>query len=61
MCIRDRLQAVIDFRADTEKAQDDPHFGKRFPWIASPVLDGNMAMAVLLPKRAKARKPPPTR
>lgn len=44
------LQAVIDFRADTEKAQDDPHFGKRFPWIASPVLDGNMAMAVLLPK-----------
>lgn len=44
------LEAVIDFRADTEKAQDEAHFGQRFTWIASPVLDGNMAMAVLLPK-----------
>lgn len=44
------LQAVIDFRADSEKAQDEAHFGERFPWIASPVLDGNMSMAVLLPK-----------
>lgn len=44
------LQAVIDFRADSEKAQDEAHFGKRFTWIASPVLDGNMSMAVLLPR-----------
>ncbi|MFF7396596.1 tyrosine-protein phosphatase [Achromobacter sp. NPDC008082] len=44
------LEAVIDFRAEPEKAHDEPLFGQRFHWIASPVLDGNMAMAVLLPR-----------
>lgn len=48
------LEAVIDFRAEPEKAQDDAHFGQRFHWIASPVLDGNMAMAVLLPRLREA-------
>lgn len=48
------LDAVIDFRAEPEKAQDDVHFGQRFHWIASPVLDGNMAMAVLLPRLREA-------
>lgn len=44
------LEAVIDFRAEPEKAHDEAHFGQRFHWIASPVLDGNMAMASLLPR-----------
>ncbi len=48
------LDAVIDFRAEPEKAQDEPHFGQRFQWIASPVLDGNMSMAVLLPRLSAA-------
>lgn len=48
------LEAVIDFRAEPEKAHDDAQFGKRFHWIASPVLDGNMAMAVLLPRLREA-------
>lgn len=48
------LEAVIDFRAEPEKAQDEAHFGQRFHWIASPVLDGNMAMAVLLPRLREA-------
>lgn len=48
------LEAVIDFRAESEKAHDDARFGQRFNWIASPVLDGNMAMAVLLPRLREA-------
>lgn len=48
------LDAVIDFRAEPEKAQDEPYFAQRFQWIASPVLDGNMSMAVLLPRLRQA-------
>lgn len=48
------LEAVIDFRAEPEKAHDEAHFGQRFHWIASPVLDGNMAMASLLPRLREA-------
>ena len=48
------LEAVIDFRAEPEKAHDEAHFGQRFHWIASPVLDGNMAMSVLLPRLREA-------
>lgn len=51
----DRLQAlgldmVVDFRSPGEKSPDEAAFGQRFHWKAVPVLEGSMAMEVLMPR-----------
>ncbi|CAG9184512.1 tyrosine-protein phosphatase [Cupriavidus pinatubonensis] len=44
------LDAVVDFRSPGEKSADEAPFGQRFNWIAMPVLEGSMAMDVLMPR-----------
>ncbi len=44
------LDAVVDFRSPDEKSADEAPFGQRFNWIAMPVLEGSMAMDVLMPR-----------
>jgi protein-tyrosine phosphatase len=51
----DRLQAlgldmVVDFRSPGEKSPGEAAFGQRFRWQAVPVLEGSMAMDVLMPR-----------
>jgi protein-tyrosine phosphatase len=57
----DRLQAlgldmVVDFRSPGEKSPGETAFGQRFRWHAVPVLEGSMAMDVLMP-RLRASSP----
>lgn len=44
------LDMVVDFRSPGEKSPDEAAFGERFRWMAVPVLDGSMAMDVLMPR-----------
>jgi len=44
------LDVVVDFRSPGEKSPDEAGFGARFNWVAVPVLDGSMAMDVLMPR-----------
>lgn len=44
------LDMVVDFRSPGEKSPDEAAFGQRFRWLAVPVLDGSMAMDVLMPR-----------
>ncbi|WP_439684602.1 Putative tyrosine-protein phosphatase [Cupriavidus oxalaticus] len=44
------LDMVVDFRSAGEKSPDEAGFGERFNWVAVPVLDGSMAMDVLMPR-----------
>lgn len=44
------LDVVVDFRSPGEKSPAEAAFGERFPWLAVPVLDGSMAMDVLMPR-----------
>jgi len=44
------LDIVVDFRSPGEKSPDEAGFGERFRWLAVPVLDGSMAMNVLMPR-----------
>lgn len=41
---------VIDFRAPGEKSPRESGFGACFHWVAVPVLEGSMAMDMLLPR-----------
>ncbi len=41
---------VIDFRSPGEKSVEERGFGERFRWVAVPVLEGSMAMDVLMPR-----------
>lgn len=41
---------VIDFRSPGEKSPQESGFGACFRWVAVPVLEGSMAMDVLLPR-----------
>ncbi|AZG12398.1 tyrosine-protein phosphatase [Cupriavidus pauculus] len=45
-----RLDIVVDFRSPGEKSPAEATFGERFQWLAVPVLDGTMAMDVLMPR-----------
>jgi len=44
------LDLVIDFRSPGEKSAEEAAFGQHFNWVATPVLDGSMAMDVLMPR-----------
>ncbi|SDC49178.1 protein tyrosine/serine phosphatase [Cupriavidus sp. YR651] len=44
------LDMVIDFRSPGEKSPAESAFGERFHWVSVPVLDGSMAMDVLMPR-----------
>ncbi|MNK72045.1 Tyrosine-protein phosphatase precursor [compost metagenome] len=44
------LDMVIDFRSAGEKSPQEAAFGERFRWIPVPVLEGSMAMDVLMPR-----------
>ncbi|WP_082016707.1 tyrosine-protein phosphatase [Cupriavidus sp. IDO] len=44
------LDIVVDFRSPGEKSPDETGFGERFNWVAVPVLEGSMAMDVLMPR-----------
>ncbi len=44
------LDMVVDFRSPGEKSAEEAPFGQRFNWIAMPVLEGTMAMDVLMPR-----------
>jgi protein-tyrosine phosphatase len=44
------LDIVVDFRSPGEKSPAEATFGERFHWVSVPVLDGNMAMDVLMPR-----------
>ncbi len=51
----DRLHAldidiVVDFRSPDEKSPAEAAFGERFHWVSVPVLEGSMAMDVLMPR-----------
>lgn len=43
------LDAVVDFRAASEKASAEAVFGERFPWRADPVLAGDLSPAAIVP------------
>lgn len=45
-----RIDIVVDFRSPGEKSPAESAFGERFQWLAVPVLDGTMAMDVLMPR-----------
>lgn len=44
------LDIVVDFRSPGEKSAAESAFGQRFQWLAVPVLEGAMAMDVLMPR-----------
>jgi len=44
------LDVVVDFRSPGEKSPAEADFGDRFNWVAVPVLEGSMAMDVLMPR-----------
>jgi len=44
------LDMVIDFRSAGEKSPAEAAFGERFRWVPAPVLEGSMAMDVLMPR-----------
>ncbi len=43
------LDAVVDFRAASEKTPAEAAFGERFPWRADPVLAGDLSPAAIVP------------
>ncbi|WP_321845468.1 tyrosine-protein phosphatase [Paraburkholderia bannensis] len=43
------LDAVVDFRAASEKTPAEVAFGERFPWRADPVLAGDLSPAAIVP------------
>jgi protein-tyrosine phosphatase len=45
-----QLEAVIDFRSPDEKSPAESAFGQAFRWVATPVLEGRMSMAELMPR-----------
>lgn len=45
-----RLDLVIDFRSSGEKSPQERAFGEAFRWVATPVLEGSMSMAELMPR-----------
>jgi len=45
-----QLDIVVDFRSAGEKSPAEAAFGERFQWLAVPVLEGTMAMDVLMPR-----------
>ncbi|MGT2427730.1 tyrosine-protein phosphatase [Cupriavidus basilensis] len=45
-----QLDAVIDFRSPGEKSAAESPFGQAFRWVATPVLEGSMSMAELMPR-----------
>ncbi|MDF3836153.1 tyrosine-protein phosphatase [Cupriavidus basilensis] len=45
-----QLDLVIDFRSSGEKSPAESGFGQVFRWVASPVLEGSMSMAELMPR-----------
>jgi len=50
------LDIVVDFRSPGEKSPAEAPFGERFHWVAVPVLEGSMAMDVLM-TRLRASTP----
>lgn len=44
------LDLVVDFRSPGEKSAEESGFGQVFHWVATPVLEGSMAMGELLPR-----------
>ncbi|WP_174427112.1 tyrosine-protein phosphatase [Cupriavidus basilensis] len=45
-----QLDMVIDFRSAGEKTAAESPFGEAFRWVATPVLEGSMSMAELMPR-----------
>ncbi|MGO4327411.1 tyrosine-protein phosphatase [Cupriavidus sp. 2TAF22] len=45
-----QLDMVIDFRSSGEKSPEEGAFGQAFRWVATPVLEGSMSMAELMPR-----------
>ncbi|AJG18194.1 tyrosine-protein phosphatase [Cupriavidus basilensis] len=45
-----QLDMVIDFRSPSEKTAAESPFGEAFRWVATPVLEGTMSMAELMPR-----------
>lgn len=45
-----KLDLVIDFRSEGEKTPGERPFGDAFRWVATPVLEGTMAMHALMPR-----------
>lgn len=43
------LDAVVDFRAASEKTPAEAGFGERFPWRADPVLAGDLSPGAIVP------------
>lgn len=43
------LDDVVDFRAASEKTPAEAAFGERFPWLADPVLAGDLSPAAIVP------------
>ncbi len=43
------LDAVVDFRAASEKSPAEAAFGERFTWQADPVLAGDLSPAAIVP------------
>ncbi|WP_321890272.1 tyrosine-protein phosphatase [Paraburkholderia bannensis] len=43
------LDAVVDFRAASEKTPAEAAFGERFPWRADPVLAGDLSPTAIVP------------
>ncbi|MFC4708382.1 tyrosine-protein phosphatase [Paraburkholderia caffeinitolerans] len=44
-----QLDDVVDFRATSEKTSAEAAFAERFPWIADPVLAGDLSPASVVP------------
>lgn len=43
------LDDVVDFRAASEKTPAEAAFGAQFPWVADPVLAGDLSPAAIVP------------
>ncbi|ASL46058.1 Tyrosine-protein phosphatase [Burkholderia sp. AD24] len=43
------LDAIIDFRAASEKQPNEKTFADQFPWQSDPVLAGNLAPSAIIP------------
>ena len=44
-----QLDNVVDFRAASEKTPAEAAFAARFPWVADPVLAGDLSPAAIVP------------
>ncbi|WP_176059416.1 tyrosine-protein phosphatase [Paraburkholderia sp. BCC1876] len=43
------LDAIVDFRAASEKQPSEKAFAEQFPWQSDPVLAGNLAPSAIIP------------